>query len=655
MAKKKKKFRHNKKKAPPSKWSSLPFSKGDIPWIFGILTFTLLIFIPLRQAEFVYWDDDRNITENDLVMQPLSAKSTKDIFSTPVIGNYNPLSNWSFALEKKLFVDGAKYKNDSGRLKRFSSVVHLDNILLHLANIILLWLLLRAIGFSLVTTGIATLLFALHPMHVESVAWATERKDVLYSFFFLGSALTYTLHKYHKRPKWWWYLSLVLFFIGLFAKIQMVSLPLTLLVIDYYIGKLRDLREMQVVLSKWLYFLLAFLFGVLGIYFLSSQGSLETNTTFNAFQRLFIGTYSLTVYLIKSIYPYELSALYPYPASLTLWHYLSVLPFIGFIVLLWYSYKKEHRILFFGLSWFLVNILFLLQFFGAGQGYIADRFSYISYIGLFVIIGYFASVLLRRKEQWRWPLLGGMVLWLVFLIWTTHRQIPVWQNTESLFTKTIALYPKTMTPYRNRGNYYRDNGITQKALEDYSKGLALRPEAEMYNSRAKLFFSKNQIEKAISDYKNAIKLDPKNGEYLINLGATYAKAQQFYKALDAINRGLKLSPGNQNAYLNRSIIYLMRGEYNKQIEDLKAYLKNSPNSPDIWYEMGRAYMNIRQFPKALEAFNKALQYNKKGEYYHERAKVHASLGQLDRAKHDAKNAQNLGIAIHPQLKALLNQ
>lgn len=655
MAKKKKKFRHNKKKAPPSKWSPLPFSKGDIPWIFGILTFTLLIFIPLHQAEFVYWDDDRNITENDLVMQPFSAKSTKDIFSTPVIGNYNPLSNWSFALEKKLFVDGAKYKNDSGRLKRFSSVVHLDNILLHLANIILLWLLLRAIGFSLVTTGIATLLFALHPMHVESVAWATERKDVLYSFFFLGSALTYTLHKYHKRPKWWWYLSLVLFFIGLFAKIQMVSLPLTLLVIDYYKGKLREIREMHVVLSKWLYFLLAFLFGVLGIYFLSSQGSLETNTTFNTFQRLFIGTYSLTVYLIKSIYPYELSALYPYPASLTLWHYLSVLPFIGFIVLLWYSYKKEHRILFFGLSWFLVNILFLLQFFGAGQGYIADRFSYISYIGLFVIIGYFASVLLRRKEQWRWPLLGGMVLWLVFLIWTTHRQIPVWQNTESLFTKTIALYPKTMTPYRNRGNYYRDNGITQKALEDYSKGLALRPEAEMYNSRAKLFFSKNQIEKAISDYKNAIKLDPKNGEYLINLGATYAKAQQFDKALDAINRGLKLSPGNQNAYLNRSIIYLMRGEYNKQIEDLKAYLKNSPNSPDIWYEMGRAYMNIRQFPKALEAFNKALQYNKKGEYYHERAKVHASLGQLDRAKHDAKNAQNLGITIHPQLQALLNQ
>ncbi len=641
-----------KRPSSASLYRVLGLSASNTIWLAGILVLTFVVFIPLRKASFVYWDDDQNITENSLVMKTLSWETSKKIFRTPVIGNYNPLSNWTFALEKRLFVDGRNYKDKSERLQRFSSVVHFDNLLLHLLNILLLWMILSALGCTLMTTAITSFLFALHPLHIESVAWATERKDVLYGFFFLGSVLFYVLGKYRKRGRYYIVLSLVFFIIGLFAKIQMVTLPLSLLLIDYYKDRWTSLKP---ILSKWIYFIFALFFGLLGIYFLAVQGSLETNSSFNLFQRLFIGSYSLTVYLMKSLLPYRMSALYPYPAQLTIWHYLSILPFLGFLVVLIYTYKKQKKVLFFGFSWFFVNIVFLLQFFGAGQGYIADRFTYISYIGLFFVIAYYTSRWIQRSQRFRTVVASVLILWLAGLTWLSYRQVKVWDNTISLFTQILYYYPKTMTPYRNRGNYYRDHGMSKKALADYSKALSLKEEAEMYNSRAKLYFSKNKIKSAISDYKNAIRLNPKKGEYLINLGATYAKAEQYDKAFESINKGMQLSPNNTNGFLNRSIMYMMRGEYEKQIKDLKAYLKVEPDSPDIWFEMGRAYMMLRRFDEALDAFNHAIHLDRKGIYLHERAKVNTSLGHLQAAIKDAREAQSKGISIHPKLQELLNQ
>ncbi len=653
MAKRQKNIVDPGKKLPPRKKSRQyhpPYR--DIGVLTFLLVLTFVIFSPIRDAQFVYWDDDRNITENPQVMADLSIESTKDIFTTPVIGNYNPLANWTFALEKKLFVDSRKYPTKDLLMNRFSSVVHLDNLLLHLLNIILLWFLIRALGFSLFTAGIASFLFALHPLHVESVAWATERKDVLFSLFFLSSTLTWYLAKYRHKGKGYEMISVLLFTIGLFAKIQMVTLPLTLLVIDYYKGGLKGVKT---ILDKWIYFILALLFGVLGIYFLADQGSLSTNATFNSFQRLFIGMYSLSVYLIKSVLPYQLSALYPYPADLTLWHYLSALSFLSFFAALFYAYRRKLTPLVFGLSWFFVNIMFLLQFFGAGQGYIADRFTYIPYIGLFIIFGYYLEKGILLGMKWKSIILALTTIWLLGLLWMSKRQVRVWDNTVTLFTQVIDQFPKTMTPYRNRGNYYRDNGMTQEALADYSRGLSLKPDAEMYNSRGKLYFTQGAIPKAIEDYKNAIKLEPDDGEYYINLGATYAKNKSFDQALEAINKGLQRSPGNTNAYLNRSIIYMLNGEYEKQIQDLNAYLKVHPEAADIRYEMGRALLRLSAFQKAVEAFTTAIKYSTKGEYYHERAKAYASLGNLTAARNDAQIALKKGINIHPKLQELLNQ
>ncbi len=566
----------------------------------------LALYYPIRQYEFVYWDDDKNIFENEAVMAPLSAHTTRTIFTTPVIGNYNPLSNWSFALEREVFVPRRPGETEDQYLRRFSAVVHTTNLILHLINTTLVFFVFLYLSSSWQSAWLTALLFGIHPLHVESVAWATERKDVLFGLFFLLSALAYLYYRnVRRRAKLYYWASLWSFVLGLFAKIQTVTLPLTLVLIDYFKGYKNVLRS---VIEKWPYFLLSLSFGLLGIYFLAQQGSLDTNERFGLIERFFFANYSLATYLYKFFLPYPLSPLYPYPASLNWMHYLSPIVTVGFFYGLYRAHRLGLRWVVFGGLWFFVNIMFLLQLLGAGQGYLADRFSYIPYIGLGFVLaeGIFR---LSKGTRFRPFLIGATALWVVALWVTAYRYLPVWSNTVALFTHVLDRYPNTMTPHRNLGNYYRDRGMHDKALEIYSRGLRLKDDAEMYNSRAKLYFIKGDVEKAIRDYEKAIQLMPDRADFYVNLGASYAKAGRYDKGLEAIEKGLSIDPDNYNARFNRSIIYLYQERYHDQIRDLEWLLQRKPNQPDLWYEMANSYLRLNNPRKALESLRRGLQHN----------------------------------------------
>ena len=604
----------------------------------AILTFA--VFSPSLQNGFVNWDDDRNFYENKNVMDAraenigtqLGKIFSLDFEKSAVIGNYNPLPIATFALEKMFF----GFENPMPW--------HLNNILLHIICALLLFRFLKLLKLSNFAALATTLLFALHPLRVESVAWVTERKDVLFGAFYLGALINYV--KYHESKKERKYLIwiYVLFTLSLLSKIQAVSLPLSMLAVDYW-------RKRSIgwnwIIEKIPFFIMSLIIGVIGILALQQQGSLETNATFSMFQRLFIGSYSYMIYLVKSLVPYKALPLYPYPETMPWYIYGSMALVPLYLFGFYYAWKKEYRAVVFGLAFFTFNIFFLLQILGAGQGYLADRFTYISFIGLFFIYAYYFDKMVRHFSKYRNALYGFGAALILGYSFLSFEQNKIWKNSDTLWSHVLKYHRNITVAWGNRANYYRDLGQVQKALNDYSEVIRLAPDKpNAYNSRGKLYFnSSNRRDwpQAMEDYKKALSLEPDNAEYMTNLGAIYAKMDDRSNALSYFTQAIQTNPEHAVAYLNRSIIYQMLNRPTDALSDIQKYLTFNPYNSDLWYESGRLKRILRRPSESVADFNKAIQYNpNKGIYYYERSKAFYDSGNMQNAKIDLQNAQSKG-------------
>ena len=637
-----------KKKESSSKQPSQAKAKsmGFKSWlpIIAILVITTLVFSNSLNNEFVNWDDDKNFYENSNITSLTDGNfwaNTKQIFTNPVIGNYNPLTIWSFLLENQVFgLDQPFYW-------------HLNNLLLHLLCVLMVYLLCLKLNLSIMGAAAVALLFGIHPMRVESVAWVTERKDVLYGIFYLTALYYYAKSIPNKKQ----YLVIILlcFILSLLSKIQAVVLPLSMLAIDYLLKEKLTWKDLY---SKWFYFAISLAGGLLGIYFLQDQGSLESNATYPIWQRVFIGSYSYIVYLIKSVVPYRLSPLYPYPNTFPPLFYPTILIAPALLGFLWWSFKKNFKVLVFGLVFFTFNIMFLLQILGAGQGFIADRFTYIAYFGLFFIMGCYIDKL-SKMDRFKIPAYAVYGVGVIAFSFMTFSQNKVWKNSGTLWTHVLQYYNNTTLPYGNRANYYRDSGQTAKALADYSSRIRLKPnESAPYNSRGRLYFNstdRNDWLKALDDYNKAISLESDNGEYYSNRGAINAKLNNLEAAIFDFNKCIELKPDHAVGYLNRSIMHNMRGDIPAALADIESYLKLNPYNADIWYEAGICKRKLNREADALQDFSKAIQYNNgKGIYYHERCKSFLSLGKKVEARNDYNKARQLGFQVDPSIAPLLN-
>ena len=620
--------------------------KTQVSVILLILLFVFIAFYPSLNNEFVNWDDDRNIYENELIVNLTPANFWEHIiliFQTPVIGNYNPLSIFSFAIEKLAFgLEQPIYW-------------HLDNLILHLICVFLVFRMGQLLGLNLFACAILALLFGIHPMRVESVAWVTERKDVLFGSFYLAALIIYIQYHKGQRSTLRMVLIYLLFVLSLLSKIQAVALPLSMLCIDYYLNRK---ISFSLIKEKIPFFLLSLAFGIIGIFFLQGQGSLESNATYALYNRPFVGSYSLLVYLIKSLVPYQLVPLYPYPGTVP-WYFYASIAFVPFYFwLIYYAWKKEMKSLLFGVMFFLFNIVFMLQILGAGQGFIADRFSYIAYFGLFFIFAVYGQQLHTKFPKYKHYLTGAAAALILVYAGITFQQCKIWKNGESLWTHVLKYNDQITLPFGNRANYYRDSGQHLKAMADYTSLIRLDPnKAGSYNSRAKLYFNSSNndtLNLALRDYSRAIELDPTIGEYWINRGAVYARLRQTNQSLSDLNRGLELDPTRDSGYLNRSVVHNMMGHWQESITDIDRYLTFKAFAPDIIFERGRAKMKIGQIREAVADFGIAIQQNpNRGLFYYERSRANFRLNQIDQARADARIALQLNERIDPDYLAQL--
>ena len=358
------------------------FFKRNLNYILpaAIAVITWLFYQSCINNLLTNWDDPGYIRDNGLI-KDISAEGIKNIFTYSVMGNYHPLTVLSYAIEYS-FV----------RLQPMW--YHIDSLLFHIIVTVLVYWFVNLVTRRPIAAAIAALLFGLHPMHVESVAWLSGRKDVVYGVFYMAACITYIYFvRTDGGKKWKWYALTSLFFIcSLLGKPVAVVLPVTLFLIDYF-----EQRKLTagMVLEKVPWLLLSIVAGIKSILDQRVFGSLETqDVTYKAWERIALGGYAMVTYLWKAVVPVGLSNFYPYPLkeadAMPVVYYIYPLGVAVIFVLLWF-FARKNRLVVFAALFFLVNIALLLQFIPVGGAIVADRYTYIPYLGLFIIAGWYVS------------------------------------------------------------------------------------------------------------------------------------------------------------------------------------------------------------------------------------------------------------------------
>jgi len=523
-------------------------------WILFAISVTVLSYFPVFHAGFTNWDDDYFVTNNPLI-QSFSLQNIRAWFTRPFMGLYQPLILLSLALDFSL--------------NGFNPFVfHATNLLLHMINT---WLVYRFVKILLKKNHIAQicmLLFGIHSIHVESVAWITERKDLLFSLFYLISLNLYLFY-ISKRSTWNYLLFIGVFLLSLLSKAMAVTLPLVLLLIDFYKG--RKIFSKQVILEKVPLFFLATFWGIITIYLHDQSGSLDNTTGFGFIERLFLAFKGLAFYVVKTIIPLNLAAFHPLPEKITspLWLEtgLYILMFIIFSV--WMILKRnKYKVLFFGYCFFLATLfLFLIP---PGVPVIAsERYAYLPSIGIIIIIAYGFNYVIKKFPKYKIASQILLSVYIVFLGITTFSQAKSWNNSLSLWNNVIDVHGEFYFPLQQRGIAHRINKNYQAAINDFDEAIMHNPNYyRTYEQRGYVFSLISDYQKAERDFRKAVEIYPESYTAWSNLGFIYRQTNNFDMSLDCLNNAIRLNSNYVDAYINRAKTFMAIDEIAKACQDL---------------------------------------------------------------------------------------
>ncbi len=566
--------------------------------IASISILTFLVLSPSLEGKFITsWDDYGYAVSNEYINN-LNWKNIEGMFTNALYGNYNPLTTLSFAIEKHFFGTNP-------------FVHHFNNLLLHILNALLVFWLAIRLRVQLIGAYLISILFAIHPMHVESVAWITERKDVLFAFFYLAALISYIYYIKRKQPRYY-ILCLLLMILSLFSKIQAVALPLSMLLIDYYF---RRKLNVKLLLEKIPFFFLSLVFGLIGVHFLQAAGAFNVTSTIQWYERPLMGAYALGAYLYKVLIPYPLSAYYPYPKKVDDWlpiiYYIVPALVFLFSILVVMTYKHT-RIVLFGVGFFFFNVVFLLQVVEAGAGFIADRFSYIAYLGLFFIIGQGLTYLLHQKLQWKLAILAVIAIYLTCLGTYSYSRSKVWHDDASLWTDALNKYPNISFAYTSRGKFYAATQQYDKAIADYEQYITLRPNnTKGFYEKGLVYLMTKKYEKAIRDFNDVLQLNSKDKNALTYKGYALMEMRQYKEAIETYTALLRLQKNvnKKDIYMQRAKAYEMLQNFNAAIADYTEILKQETNDVNALLSRGGIYFQQNDFDAALSDMNKVLGIN----------------------------------------------
>ncbi len=602
MSKIKKVQRTNKTAVPISDRKEKK-SKYTIIIILAIISFAC--FANALQNNFLTWDDPDYVTENFYV-RDLSANGIKAMFSVFVSCHYHPLTLISLALDYAIW--GLK---PGGYI--------LMNILIHVLNVLLVYGIFFRFTKKTDLSFITALLFAIHPMRVESVVWVAERKDVLFTLFYLSALFFYVTYLKSKLYIKYYFITLFLFVLSLFSKATATSLPLILLLFDYF-GNRKDVKKM--ILEKIPFFALSLLFGFLAI----KAQSLAVPNSHPFIDKIFLISYALGFYIFKFFVPFLQSAVIPFPETvngfLPLKYYISILiiPVIGFLIYWWKAYRKE---LVFALSFFILTLILVLIKFPIGPAYLAERYTYLPYIGFSFFIGFAYTTYkdrLKLKNNFSNIFFVILCIYSTFFIIKTIDRNTVWKTSYTLFTDVVNKNPTYAFALNNQAHALATEGKHHEALNIYTEAIKNKPEfAEAYNNRASSYFALKDYESVIKDLSTSIKLSPDNpkiANMYNNRGLAYYNMMRYNEAITDLTGAINFKDDFLEPYRTRMNSYSALKDFDNALKDLNFIMSIEKNNAEHYNQGGILYAEKGDKQKAIEYFSKAIEIEPSNSSYH---------------------------------------
>jgi tetratricopeptide (TPR) repeat protein len=552
---------------------------------------TFAVYWPVHSHEFVRYDDDTYVTHNPNVKSGLSWQGVKWAFTTGHAANWHPLTWLSHQLDYTLFAGN-------------SAAHHLVNVLFHIANTLLLFIVLVRMTKRLWPGVFVAALFAMHPLHVESVAWVAERKDVLSTLFWLLTMLAYA--RYAERPSAGRYiLTLVFFILGLLSKPMLITLPIVLLLLDYWpLDRFQNSKFsiLNLLTEKFPFFLLSIVSSIVTFVVQQKGGAMSTIYAVPLENRIFNAICSYPAYIYKMIWPDRLAVLYPYPLTPIPTSRAVIYAIILILITIFLIYYcRKYRYLLVGWLWYIITLVPVIGIVQVGAQAMADRYTYVPLTGLFIIVAFGAADFLKNTPLSKFILTPAALAVLFGYMLVTSAQIKYWKNGFSLFDHTLAVAEDNYVILNNYANTLSDLGKPAESIRYFVEAIKLLPNSsDVRNNYANALKRLGKLNEAVEQYKIALRLNPDSAMPHYNLAVTLADAGDVNQAVEQYEITLKLKPDFEEAYCNLGGLLFKKGQVPQAIEYFNKALLLSPNDVLVHGQLALALASLGRVDEAIE-------------------------------------------------------
>jgi len=503
---------------------------------------TVAVYWQVNKFDFVNFDDNIYVSENSVVQSGLTPQGFLWSLSSKYFGLWNPLVWLSFMVDYEFYgLNGGGY--------------HVTNFILHILSTLLLFRLFHRMTHAIWKSAFVAAFFALHPLHVESVAWIAERKDVLSAFFWVLTLYFYVY--YTEKPVLKRYLLVLFaFMMALMSKPMVITLPVIMILLDYW-----PLKRFERGKGNWLlwqvkekipFFVLSLILVIITFYTPDKKDTISI-----AFiSRLANAPVAFVTYLIKTFWPVNLAIFYPFPDVTPSWQVAGASLLIILITASVIVMAKRHPYLFTGWFWYGIIIFPVIGILQIGDFAMADRYHYLSSIGIAVGLAWGMPLLFRHENLNKIILFPAAIAFLIFLSFLTWQQCSSWKNSITLFSHALQVTKNNYMAHLNLASALLERGETQKALYHYDKTIRINNYHAANYNKGVIYFRLGQYQKAMMNFHEAIRVKPDYAEAYYNLGIIYHTLGQHEVALKNFNEAIRIMPNHAGAYNNRAFIYL---------------------------------------------------------------------------------------------------
>jgi tetratricopeptide (TPR) repeat protein len=593
--------------------------------IFLTLTLAVIIvFGQIRHHEFVNFDDPDYITENLYVRDGWSLDGVKWAFTTRLHKHWHPVTWLSHMTDVEVF--GV---NPRGH--------HLVSLLIHLLNTLLLFWVLRRMTDKIWQSAFVAALFALHPLHVEPVAWVADRKDLLCALAWILAMWAYV--GYAARPAIGRYLIvMVLFVVGLMAKPMMVTLPVVLILLDYWpLSRLKispvdpptispvsgQVSIERAVVEKAGFFIFILISALVTIYAMQGIGGIDIYGSWTSGKKVAVSLVSYVVYLHKALWPSGLAVSYPVVSDVPMWQALGAALLLAAVTAAVVRWGRRCPYLPVGWFWYLITLLPVIGLVQFGPSRMADRYTYLPLIGIFIMVAWGVVDLVVRVSSRKKLLVVMAAGTIAACMIASIAQTAHWKDSYTLFSHSVKVAPQNSWVQHNYGAAAMERGRWDEAMQAFEEVLRLDPrDTAARNQLGILLSKKGRPEEALAVFRKALELDPRDAEIAYNMGLCLLQLGKKAEAREQFEHSLRISPNNEGGQNMLGVLLTEEQEYEEARSHFREAIRIAPHRPAGEYNMGLSYLQEGNIEAAKTHFSRALEIDPN------HSKAHLYLGKL---------------------------